>query len=221
MRRLEVETPGRLPYAEAWAMQRDYAERRKRGEAGDRLLLVEHPHVLTFGRNARKTNLLAPPERLREMNVEVHEIDRGGDVTYHGPGQVVGYPIIDLREWKRDVLAYVRGIEQSVMAALRKFGIESFTEPGATGVWTNQGKVCAIGVHISRWVTTHGFALNWRTDLSYFGLIVPCGLQRPVTSMEALGATPPLETVHEALAEEFAREFGYEEVQWRAAAAVR
>jgi len=220
MRKLEVETLGRVPYAEAWAMQREFAGRRKRGEAGDRLLLVEHPHVLTFGRNARMTNLLAPAERLRELHVEVHEIDRGGDVTYHGPGQVVGYPIIDLREWKRDVVAYVRGIEQSVMATLRKFGIQSFTEPGATGVWTSQGKICAIGVHISRWVTTHGFALNWRTDLSYFGLIVPCGLQRPVTSMQALGAEAPLEAVHEALVEEFAREFGYESVEWSAAAAV-
>ncbi|MCU0247766.1 MAG: lipoyl(octanoyl) transferase LipB [Bryobacter sp.] len=221
MRRLEVETLGRVPYAEAWAMQRACADRRKRGEAGDRLLLVEHPHVLTFGRNAHMTNLLAPPAKLRELNVEVHEIDRGGDVTYHGPGQVVGYPIVDLREWKRDVVAYVRGIEQSVMAALRKFGIDSFTESGATGVWTSQGKICAIGVHISRWVTTHGFALNWKTDLSYFGLIVPCGLQRPVTSMEAMGAAPPLEAVHEALVEEFAREFGYDGVEWSAAVAAQ
>lgn len=221
MRRLEVESPGRVPYAEAWAMQRALAEQRKRGESGDRLLLVEHPHVLTLGRNARITNLLAPSETLSRLGVEVHEIDRGGDITYHGPGQVVGYPIIDLREWKRDVVAYVRGIEQSVMAALRKFGIESFTEPGATGVWTSRGKICAIGVHISRWVTTHGFALNWRTDLSYFGLIVPCGLQRPVTSMQAIGVEAPLEAVHDALVEEFAREFGYESVEWRAAVAAQ
>lgn len=199
-------------------MQRALAEQRKRGEGQDRLLLLEHPHVLTLGRNARRDNLLAPPGRLRELGVEVHEIDRGGDITYHGPGQVVGYPVIDLREWKRDVVAYVRGIERSVIAALARFGIESCTEQGATGVWTTKGKICAIGVHISRWVTTHGFALNWRTDLDYFGLIVPCGLRRPVTSMAAMGVEQPLEMVHRALAEEFAREFGYERVDWCAAA---
>lgn len=219
MRRLEVESLGRVPYAEAWAMQRDLAERRKRGEIGDRLLLVEHPHVLTLGRNGRADHVLAAPERLRQLGVEFHEIDRGGDITYHGPGQVVGYPIIDLREWKRDVVAYVRGIEQGIMAALARFSIASHPEPGATGVWTEQGKICAIGVHISRWVTTHGFALNWKTDLSYFGLIVPCGLQRPVTSMEALGVSVSLEAVHEAVVEEFARSFGYEAVDIAAARA--
>lgn len=215
---MTVESPGRVAYAEAWALQRMLAERRKRGETGDRLLLVEHPHVLTLGRNGRMANVLAAPERLRQLGVELHEIDRGGDITYHGPGQVVGYPIIDLREWKRDVVAYVRAIEESIMAALGRFGIESFTEPGATGVWTERGKICAIGVHISRWVTTHGFALNWKTDLSYFGLIVPCGLQRPVTSMEALGVRASLGAVHEAVVKEFARAFGYERVEWCAAA---
>ncbi len=218
MRRLEVESLGRVPYAEAWALQRALAERRKRGEIGDRLLLVEHPHVLTLGRNGRGENILAAPERLRQLGVTVHEIDRGGDVTYHGPGQVVGYPIVDLREWKRDVVAYVRGIEQSVMAALARFGIDSFREPGATGVWTRKGKICAIGVHLSRWVTTHGFALNWKTDLSYFGLIVPCGLRKPVTSMEALGVEVALQAVHEAVADEFGRWFEYEAVEITAAA---
>jgi lipoate-protein ligase B len=219
MRRLEVDSLGRVPYAEAWALQRELAERRKRGEIGDRLLLVEHPHVLTLGRNGRSNHVLAAPERLRQLGIEYHEIDRGGDITYHGPGQVVGYPIIDLREWKRDVVAYVRGIEQGIIAALARFGIPSHPEPGATGVWTEQGKICAIGVHISRWVTTHGFALNWKTDLSYFGLIVPCGLQRPVTSMEALGVSVSLEAVHGAVVEEFARSFGYEAVELAAAPA--
>lgn len=214
MRSLEVDLPGRVAYAEAWARQRELAERRKRGECGDRLLLVEHPHVLTLGRNGHMSNVLAAPERLEQLGVEVHEIDRGGDITYHGPGQVVGYPILDLREWKRDVVAYVRGIEESMMAALGRFGIRSHAEPGATGVWTEQGKICAIGVHISRWVTTHGFALNWKTDLSYFGLIVPCGLRKPVTSMEAMGVEAPLEAVQEAVVEEFARTFGYEKVEW-------
>jgi lipoate-protein ligase B len=164
-------------------------------------------------------NVLAAPERLMQLGVEVHEIDRGGDITYHGPGQVVGYPIVDLREWKRDVVAYVRGIEQGVIATLGRFGIESRTEAGATGVWTDEGKICAIGVHISRWVTTHGFALNWKTDLSYFGLIVPCGLHKPVTSMAALGVDVSLEAVHAAVIEEFARAFGYEAVDIAAAQA--
>lgn len=206
-----------MPYAEAWALQRELAERRKHGEIGDRLLLVEHPPVLTLGRNGRIANVLAAPERLEHLGVEVHEIDRGGDITYHGPGQIVGYPIIDLRDWKRDVVAYVRGIEKGIIAALARFGIESGTEAGATGVWTKQGKICAIGIHISRWVTTHGFALNWRTDLSYFGLIVPCGLQRPVTSMAALGIDVPLEIVQRAVVEEFARAFEYEAVELNAA----
>ncbi len=140
MRRLEVETLGRVPYAEAWALQRELAERRKRGEIPDQLLLVEHPHVMTLGRNGRMDNVLAAPERLRQLGVEVHEIDRGGDITYHGPGQVVGYPIVDLREWKRDVVAYVRGIEQVIIEALARFGIESRTEAGATGVWTARGR---------------------------------------------------------------------------------
>ncbi|NWF82780.1 MAG: lipoyl(octanoyl) transferase LipB [Bryobacteraceae bacterium] len=218
MRRLEVELLGRVPYADAWALQRSLAERRKRGETCDRLLLVEHPHVLTLGRNGRRENILAAPERLRQLGVEIHEIDRGGDITYHGPGQIVGYPIVDLREWKRDVVAYVRAIEESIIAALARFGIDSFAEPGATGVWTREGKICAIGVHISRWVTTHGFALNWKTDLSYFGLIVPCGLHKPVTSMEALGVDVPLEAVHEAVAGEFVRSFGYEALIIAAAA---
>ena len=210
-RRLEVRELGRLPYAEAWALQRDLREQRKRGEIPDQLLLVEHPHVVTLGRNGHARNLLAPPERLRELGIDYFEIERGGDVTYHGPGQVVGYPIMDLREWKRDVVAYVRAIEEVVIRALRRFGIEGERDAGATGVWTGGAKICAIGVHISRWVTLHGFALNWTTDLAYFGHIVPCGLTRPVTSMEKLGVKVARESVHQALIEEFARVFEFTE----------
>lgn len=210
MRRFEVRQLGLLPYGEAWELQRELERRRKGGEIPDQLLLVEHPHVLTLGRNGKLDHLLVSRERLAQLGIEFYEIDRGGDITYHGPGQIVGYPIIDLKEWKRDVVAYVRGIEEVVIRALARFGIESWRERGATGVWTRAGKICAIGVHISRWVTTHGFALNWTTDLKYYQYIVPCGLPRPVTSMEALGVRPERSAVHQALIEHFAEVFQYE-----------
>ena len=199
-----------MSYAEAWAMQTDLSGQRKQGLIADQILLVEHPHVLTLGRNGHMENVLLSAERLSELGIEFFESNRGGDITYHGPGQIVGYPIIDLREWKRDVVAYVRGIEEVVIGTLRQFGIEGKRDPGATGVWTTEGKICAIGVHISRWVSTHGFALNWTTDLEYFRYIVPCGLARPVTSMERLGVKVERERVHQVLVEEFARVFNYE-----------
>jgi len=214
MRKLEIRQLGRVPYAEAWALQRQLAEQRKRGEVYDQLLLVEHPHVLTLGRNGRTENILASPERLRELGIDYFEIDRGGDITYHGPGQIVGYPIVDLKDWKRDVVAYVRGIEEAIIGALARFGIAGGREAGATGVWTGDGperaKICAIGVHLSRWVSTHGFALNWTTDLRYFSYIVPCGLTRPVTSMERLGVHVERAAVEQAIIEEFARVFEFE-----------
>lgn len=210
MRRLEVRDLGRVGYSEAWDLQRSLADRRKRGEIPDQLLLLEHPHVLTLGRNGHIENVLASPERLQQMGVEFHEIDRGGDITYHGPGQIVGYPILDLREWKRDVVAYVRGVEEAIILSLAVFGIDAGREAGATGVWVNGAKVCAIGVHISRWVTTHGFALNWTTDLSYFQYIVPCGLTKPVTSMERLGVNVPRQAVHDAIVASFAQVFDLE-----------
>ena len=183
----ELRDLGRMRYADAFALQQQYVERRKRGEISDQLLIVEHPHVVTMGRTAHDENLLCAPELLDRAGIEFHRTDRGGDITYHGPGQIVGYPIVDLREWKRDVMAYVRALEQVLIDALAEFGITAGREPGATGVWTEQGKIAAIGVHISRWVTSHGFALNMHTDLSYFQYIVPCGLTKPVTSMQALG----------------------------------
>jgi len=210
MRKLEVRELGRLPYGEAWDLQKSLADQRKQGLIPDQLLLVEHPHVLTLGRNGREHNVLVSRERLAHLGIDFHEIDRGGDITYHGPGQIVVYPIVDLREWKRDVVAYVRAIEEVVIRTLRRFNIEGSRDPGATGVWTPEGKICAIGVHISRWVTTHGFALNWTTDLNYFQYIVPCGLTRPVTSMQKLGVEVAREQVLHAIVEEFAQVFEYE-----------
>ncbi len=205
---------GRMRYAEAFAMQQLLVERRKRGEIPDQLLFVEHPHVVTMGRNGRGENLLAAPELLERSGIEFHSTDRGGDVTYHGPGQIVGYPIVDLREWKRDVLAYVRAVEDVVIGALAEFGIEGARLAGATGVWVGEGseqaKVAAIGIHISRWVTSHGFALNLDTDLNYFRYIVPCGLTKPVTSMRALGCRATRGEVMEALVRSFGKVFGRE-----------
>ena len=137
---------GRLGYAEAFRMQQDFVQQRQRGEIPDQFLIVEHPHVITMGRNGRSENLLAAPELLARAGIEFHHTDRGGDVTYHGPGQIVAYPIVDLREWKRDVMAYVRALEQVLIDALSEFGIAAGREPGATGVWTSQGKIAAIGV---------------------------------------------------------------------------
>lgn len=202
---------GRMRYAEAFALQQQLVEQRKRSEIPDQFLLVEHPHVVTMGRNGRGENLLASPEILERSGIEFHHTDRGGDVTYHGPGQIVGYPILDLREWKRDVVAYVRAVEQVLIDALAEFGIAGDRVPGASGVWVgeapNQSKVAAIGVHISRWVTSHGFALNLETDLNYFRYIVPCGLTKPVTSMRALGCQASRSEVSSALVRAFSRVF--------------
>lgn len=215
MRKFVVRELGSIPYQEGWELQKSLEEQRKRGEIPDQLLLLEHPHVLTLGRNAHMENLLVSRERLSELGIELCEINRGGDITYHGPGQVVCYPIVDLREWKRDVVAYIRGLEEVVLRSLRSFGLVGARDPDATGVWVEGAKICAMGVHISRWVTTHGFALNWTTDLNYFQYIVPCGLTRPVTSMYKLGVRPQRDAVHRAIVDAFAAVFE-SEPSWQA-----
>jgi len=201
---------GRMDYAEAFDLQSSLVDQRKRGEIPDQFLFVEHPHTITLGRNGHMENLLAHEDVLRRAGVAFHPSDRGGDITYHGPGQIVGYPIIDLREWKRDVVAYVRSIEQVAIDALADFGISAGRLQGMTGVWVDGAKIAAIGVHISRWITSHGFALNVATDLSYFQYIVPCGLAKPVTSMAALGNIARREHVIERLVFHFGRVFDCE-----------
>jgi len=210
LRSCELHDLGRLDYTAACELQRELTERRKRGEIPDQLLIVEHPHVITMGRNGRLENLLASPGLLERAGIAFHQTNRGGDMTYHGPGQIVGYPILDLREWKRDVVQYVRGIEQAIIDALAQFGIAAGRLDGATGVWTRGAKIAAIGVHISRWVSSHGFALNVDTDLSYFRYIVPCGLTLPVTSMRAQGSMATRAEVTSALAASFGRFFELE-----------
>jgi lipoyl(octanoyl) transferase len=201
---------GRVDYASALQLQQQLARDRKQGLIPDQLLLLEHPHVITMGRNGHAENLLASGDILARAGIAFYPTDRGGDVTYHGPGQLVGYPILDLRDWKRDVSAYVRAVEETIIATLAEYGIAAGRIPKLTGVWVGERKIAAIGVHLSRWVTSHGFALNVSTDLSYFQYIVPCGLTRPVTSMAALGVRASLDEVGTRLAVHFARIFDCE-----------
>lgn len=210
MFKCEVRDLGRIEYGKAFHLQQQLVERRKRGEVADQLLLLEHPHTITLGRNGRLENLLGSEPALRAAGIAFHTTDRGGDITYHGPGQAICYPILDLRDWKRDVGAYVRALEQVMIDALADFGIAAERVPGCTGAWVNGRKIGAIGVHLSRWVTSHGFALNVNTDLSYFGYIVPCGLAKPVTSMAQLGVRATLPDVNARLAGKFGRQFDRE-----------
>ena len=211
-RPLEVLDLGRMRYSAALACQQRLVDERKRAEGVDTLLFVEHPHVVTMGRNGKEHNVLASEEVLAKTGIDYFESDRGGDVTYHGPGQLVGYPILDLREWKRDVHAYFNGIERCLIGALAVFGIaaQRIPEKGYEGVWVRGEKIAAIGIHISRWITSHGFALNVETDLSYFKYIVPCGLTKPVCSLRSLGCSASRDEVMGAVATSFANVFDYE-----------
>lgn len=184
---------GLISWSDAYALQQRIVAARKAGAIDDVLLFCEHPHVLTFGRNASQKNLLASENVLRQKNVELRETNRGGDITYHGPGQIVGYPILNLDPIRRDVHWYVRALEEAMIRATADFGITAYRIPGKTGIWVQppgnipEEKLAAIGVHISRWVTSHGFAFNVSTDLRYFDLIIPCGIaDRKATSLEKL-----------------------------------
>ncbi|HEX8558422.1 MAG TPA: lipoyl(octanoyl) transferase LipB [Pyrinomonadaceae bacterium] len=206
-RRLRVRRLGRLEYGEAHRVQKETELAVRERRAPDTLLLVEHPHVLTVGRRATPELILATPEALAERGVAVFETNRGGKMTYHGLGQLVGYPVINLSPDREDVHKYVRDLEDALIRAMADFRIEAFRVKGLTGVHTARGKVAAIGVHIARWVTTHGFALNVNTDLSYFDLIVACEGE-PVTSMkELLGREPTLREVEERIVARFAEVF--------------
>jgi len=214
-RPLNIVDLGHIRYRAALEVQQNLVAQRKQGRGTDTLFFVEHPHVVTMGRNGREQHVLASPEVLARSGIEFYETDRGGDVTYHGPGQLVGYPILDLREWKRDVHAYFRGVEQALIDGLSTFGIEAerIAERGYEGVWVNGAKIAAIGIHISRWIASHGFALNIDTDLNYFQYIVPCGLTKPVCSLRGLGCGTRRDEVMSAIATSFAKIFDYELVQ--------
>jgi lipoyl(octanoyl) transferase len=209
VRPLEVRRLGRVPYARGLELQERLVADRQAGRIPDQLLLLEHDPVFTLGRNARAANVLLPAEALRERGFEVFETGRGGDVTYHGPGQVVGYPILDLAPDRRDVHRYVRDLEEVMMRTCADYGLEASRLEGLTGTWLGDEKIGAIGVRIARWVTSHGFAFNVGTDLSAFDLIVPCGIrERGVTSLERrLGHPVPLDEVMDRLAAHFAAVF--------------
>jgi len=207
---------GLIGYAEAWELQKRVVAARKAGAIGDLLLVCEHPHVITLGRNGKRANLLATESVLRQKGVGYFETSRGGDITYHGPGQIVGYPILNLGAIKRDVVWYVRMLEEVMIQASADFAVTARREAGKTGIWVGEGpaaeKLAAIGVHISRWVTSHGFAYNVATDLRYFDLIVPCGIaERKATSLEKLlERQVRLEEVKRPLGKLFGEVFGLE-----------
>src|SRR5687768_13211219 len=209
-RELWVVSAGRLPYAEALALQREIAAARIAGTVPqDVLLLLEHPPVVTLGRSTKSHNMLCSPALLASRGVELHEVERGGDVTFHGPGQLVGYPIIDLKRHKQDLHWYLRQVEEALIAGLDDLEIVASRHAGLTGVWTEGRKIASIGVHARDWVTWHGFALNVTTDLSFFDLIVPCGIDGVVmTSIEReLGAAPSPGQVERTIARAFAETF--------------
>jgi lipoyl(octanoyl) transferase len=211
VRPLEVRRLGRVPYSEALALQRSLVEERKADRVGDLLLLVEHPPVITVGvrGDGGRSHIIATPDRLAELAIEVSETGRGGDVTYHGPGQVVGYPIIDLKPDRCDVHRYVRDLEEVLIRATGDFGLAATRIEGLTGVWVGGEKLAAIGVRISRWVTSHGFAFNVTTDLDHFGLIVPCGISdHGVTSLAKLGCDVSMAEVEDRIIPHFADVFG-------------
>ena len=207
---------GLIGYAEAWALQKRIVAARKAGAIEDVLLVCEHSHVITQGRNGKREHLLASEHVLRQKGVEYYETSRGGDITYHGPGQIVGYPILNLGAIRRDVVWYVRMLEVAMIRATSELGITAERVAGKTGIWVKSGdteeKLAAIGVHISRWVTSHGFAYNVSTDLRYFDLIVPCGIaDRKATSLEKLlGRSIEQEEVAPRIARHLGELFGLE-----------
>ena len=207
---LEVRRLGRVPYAAGLELQERLVADRQAGRVPDTLLLLEHDPVFTLGRNARAEHVLFPEAELRARGFEVFETGRGGDVTYHGPGQVVGYPILDLAPDRCDVHRYVRDLEEVLIRTCADYGVAARRVPGMTGAWVGEAKIAAIGVRIARWVTSHGFAFNVSADLTPFGLIVPCGLRgRGVTSLERLlGGSVSQDGVMDRLAAHLADVFG-------------
>jgi lipoyl(octanoyl) transferase len=208
---------GVIPYTEAFALQRQVVTARKAGSVPDVLLLCQHPHVITLGRNGNREHLLGSERLLAQMGVTCCESDRGGDITYHGPGQLVGYPILDLSRIRKDVVWYVRQLEETMIRATADFGIAARRVEGKTGVWVEAPgggaqKLAAIGVHLSRWVTSHGFAYNVTTDLRYFELIVPCGIAdcRAVSLEKLLGTTADFSGASEKIVARFGEVFGME-----------
>ena len=211
VRQLEVRRLGVVAYEEALALQRELVEERRADRIPDLLLLLEHPPVITLGVRSEvsRANVVATDERLADLGIAIHETGRGGDVTYHGPGQIVGYPILDLRPDRCDVHKYVRDLEDVMIRTCADYGVSAGRITGLTGTWIGAEKIGAIGIRISRWITSHGFAFNVRTNLDHFKLIVPCGISdRGVTSLEkATARSIPMHEVQDAIVRRFAEVF--------------
>lgn len=214
-RRFTCRSLGRIGYGDALTLQKELQQSRIAGETGDTVLLLEHPRVVTLGRSAKDEHILTPRDVLKAKGFEVHEVGRGGDVTYHGPGQLVAYPIIDLKPDRRDVRKYVWSLEEAMIRTCADWGLEAGRIHGLNGTWIGDRKVGAVGVRISKWVTMHGMALNVATDLNDFGVIVPCGIQnKSVTSLRnELGKDLTVAEVMKPLAEHFASLFDAD-VEW-------
>jgi len=205
---------GLIDYKEAWDLQKTVFNQRVKGEVSDCLFLLEHPHTYTLGKVAHKNNLIGSEDYLRKNNISVYDIDRGGDITYHGPGQIVGYPIINLEDWKKDTHKYLRALEEVIMKTCKDYGLIPGRDSKYTGVWIGERKIAAIGIKVSRWITMHGFAFNVDTDLNMFKGIVPCGIiDKDVTSLKKeLGKEMVLNEVKTSLLKNFKEVFDYKEV---------
>jgi lipoate-protein ligase B len=205
---------GLIDYKEAWDLQRETHELRVKNEVPDILYLLEHPNTYTLGKTANHNNLIGSEEYISSNHISVYDIDRGGDITYHGPGQIVGYPIISLNEWEKDTHKYLRALEETIIRTCRAYGINGGREPRYTGVWVVERKIAAIGIKVSRWITMHGFAFNVNTDLSFFSGIIPCGIKdKEVTSIKReIKREVSINDVKAGLVENFVGLFGYANV---------
>jgi lipoyl(octanoyl) transferase len=202
-----------IDYNQAWDLQKEIFDLRLHNKIEDSFFLLEHLHTYTLGKVAEKENLISTNEQLKELGISVYEIDRGGDITYHGPGQIVGYPIIKLSDWKEDTHEYLRALEEVIIKTCSDYGLNTNRNPKYTGVWLGERKIAAIGIKVSRWITMHGFAFNVNTDLAYFGGIIPCGIKdKDVTSLQhELGKEIEIDEVKEKLVKNFQKIFSYTE----------
>jgi len=205
---------GFIDYKEAWDLQHEIHTKRITGEVNDYLLLLEHPNTYTLGKTAHRENLKGSEEYLKANNISVYDIDRGGDITYHGPGQIVGYPIIDLNNWFKDTHKYLRALEEVIIKTCSDFGLDCERNPKHTGVWIGDRKIAAIGIKVSRWITMHGFAFNVNTDLNLFNGIIPCGIHdKSVTSLsKELKSEISIQEVKDKLLKNFSNVFNYNKV---------
>lgn len=205
---------GFIDYDKAWRLQKAIFDKRLKGEIEDILLLLEHPNTYTLGKVAKKEHLIGSEDYLKENNFTVYDIDRGGDITYHGPGQIVGYPIIDLNNWKKDTHLYLRSLEETIMLTCKDYGLDTKRNEKYTGVWIEDRKIAAIGIKVSRWITMHGFAFNINTDLKHFNGIIPCGIKdKDVTSLQReFNRIFEISEVKNALLKHFSEIFRYDDI---------